>query len=603
MPRARRITIVLVVAVAAVLPHVGAGRGPVAGAASRLPFEAFADLWVDHAHRRVFVTGGFTENEVQVLDYDGRPLRRIEVMPGASDMLVEGREMYVALAGAGEIAVVDLRTLDVVDRIDVTPFTSPRYLSKSGDTIYFSHSCEGGDPGFASVDLETRVAVPHNLPNASAEQCAEHAVVPSDPSTLLAWDDSGSVLRRYDVSARQPVPAGESDPETFFDRLAFSKDGKTFFSVSWTTSPEADAQVMRRRLADFSPVRRYAGSAVALALTPDERYLFTGDRSGYLVRTYRTAASKPLSTTELGSDYRLWPMLPGSLGATSNGDRAFAISGVGALTFDVVWPRYPVAAGPGDQSIPAAGGGFAVWSQRRNGARTDTLVARGGGRVFRVSPSGASGYAGGIEGRRLVYQVVRGGSSDLRLYDLARRRQVSTLARLNTRGWEWRPTISRGRILFSRYDGRIERVVLHTLRTGHERVLAAVPRRTQQAVAGQVNGQWAVWSQCRRVCTVYRLNLSTGKKTMVPGPKGRLDYAPAVTREGVVYFGRSGVGCGADVSFLRYSGGRVTELWDLPYGEDVFSIYAVPGTDTVIFDHVRCSADAWDVLRLRDSVR
>ncbi len=604
MPRTRRTTTILVALAVTVLPHLGLTPPPAAGARSRLPFGEFADLWVDHAHRRIFVTGGPASGAVQILDYDGRPAGRIDFMPGASDMLVEDGQMYVALAGATHVAVVDLRTLEVTERIDVSPFAGPRYLSKSNDTIYFSHSChEDGEKGFASIDLGTRVPLPHSRPNPSAGVCAEHAVVPADPATLLAWDESGSVLRRYDVSARQPVLDGESDAGTSFDQLVFSKDAKTFFSLSWEDNPAADGRVARRRLDDFSPVRRYAGSGAALALTPDERHLFTGDRTGSFVKTYRTGGTKPVSTTHVPSGLYMWPMLPGSLGAPPSADRAFMVTGFDDLTFDVVWPRYPVAAGPGDQSIPAAGGGFAVWSQRKGGARHETLVARRGGRVFRVSPPGVSGYAGGIEGRRLVYQVVRGSSSDLRLYDLGRRRHVSTLARLNTRGWEWRPTISGGRVLFSRYDGTNERVVLHTVRTGHERVLATVPQRSQQAVAGQVNGPYAVWSQCRRACTVYRVNLDTGQRVMIPGPNGRLDYAPAVTRAGVVYFARSGVGCGADVSLLRYSGGRVTEIWDLPYGEDIYSIYAVAGTDTVLFDHVRCSTDAWDVLRFRDSAR
>jgi hypothetical protein len=599
---ARRTAAFLAMLAAAVLPHFAAPP-PEALAGPRLPFDQMADQWVDHAHRQMLVSGGPGSNAIQVVDYEGRLTGRVADLPGASDLLVDGADVYVALADAAEIAVVERKSLTVTDRISVAPFSSPRYLSKSGDTIYFSHSCdEDGSKGFASVDVETGVVLPHQRPNAAADQCAEHAVIPADPSTLLVWDEAGSPLRRYDVSARHPVLEGESEEGRSYDQLAFSGDGETFFSLSWADASFIDGRVSRRRLDDYSAIRVYQGSGVAFALSPNELHLFTGDVLGISVRVYRTHERTARATTPLPDDAYMRQIGAGGLGVTAEADRALIVTG-GIAHAEVVWPVYPEVTGPPDQSIPVSGSGWVVWSQRQEGARHHTLLARRGRRTVRITRPGVSGYGGGNTDGKLVYQVVSGRSSDLRLYGLARGRQVSSLGRLNTRMWEWRPTISGGKILFSRAGGGREKIVVHTLGTGRERVLADVPQRTQQAVAGQVNGSWAVWSQCRSACTVYRVNLASGGRVTIPGPKGRLDYAPAVTRSGVVYFARSGVGCGNDVSLLRYSGGRITEIWDLPYGEDIYSIYAEPYATSVYFDRVRCSNDAWDVLRLRDVVR
>ncbi|HEV2756139.1 MAG TPA: hypothetical protein VG318_10255 [Actinomycetota bacterium] len=605
---ARRTISIIMLGLALLAQAAGSGA-PRAGATEvRLPWPVPADLVVDYERRQVLVSGGRETDSIHVFDFDGRPLQPITAPGGPHDLLIDGDVMYAALEGAARIAIVDLVTLEVTDVIDVTPHTNPRYLSKSGNTIYYSFGCGGPGPqGFASVDLITRVPVQHEPINRAQGQCAEHAVVPSDPATLLAWDEFGSQISRYDVSARQPVPDGESPGPLFFDSLVFSKDGSTFYAVAW--NPQRPGfWASRRNLADFEQVAKFGGGGVGIAVTPDERHLAAGNVNGihsadlYL---YRTQGAKRISSTETSDDPSGGEVQVGPLGITPSADRVFALFGNAGerqsnLLFRVVWPQYGVAGGAGSQSVPAGGGGFHVWSSQRSGQRTETLVARKGGRVWRVNPAGTSGYAGGIDGTRLVYQVVRRQQSDLRLYDLARRRHVSTLPRLNTRAWEWRPTMSDGRVLFSRVDARRERVVLHTLRTGRERALIDLPTRSHQAVAGQVAGPYAVWSQCFRTCTVVRMDLRTGAKVKVPHPRGRLDYAPSVTQAGAVYFARSGVGCGTYVSLHRYAHGRVTEIDDLRLGQDVFSTYAIAGTDTVLYDRVICKHDAFDVFSIRD---
>lgn len=301
-------------------------------------------------------------------------------------------------------------------------------------------------------------------------------------------------------------------------------------------------------------------------------------------------------------------ILPGAMGASPSGDRVFAVvvksdlssGNEPSLAFRVIWPQYRVAAGGGDQSTPAAGGGFEVWSAAPRRARISPLYGRGPGGTFRISPPGVSGYSGGISGSKLVYQVTRGRQSDLRMYDLKKRRQVSTLGHLKTRAWEWHPTMSGGRVLFGRFQRGLSKVIVRPLGKGRDRVLASVPRRRAFTYPGQVNGSFAVWSTCARVCDTYRINLKTHGRMKLPRPSRRSNYAASVTRAGVVYYAQSGNGCGANVALYRWQDGRVTQIEDLHAGHDVFYTYADDRAGRVLFDRYDCNRKAWDVLSFRD---
>jgi hypothetical protein len=235
--------------------------------------------------------------------------------------------------------------------------------------------------------------------------------------------------------------------------------------------------------------------------------------------------------------------------------------------------------------------------------RNKTLVARREGKTFRVNPPGTTGYAGGIDGTQLVYQLVRGRQSDLRLYDLKKRRQVSTLDRMNTPGWEWHPTISNGRVLFTRQRGRTSQVVLQPLRGGRGRVLAT-ERGDGALVAGQVNGPYAAWTWCSTTCEVFRMNLKTGGRVKVPRAARRINYGASVTKAGVVYYMQSGHRCGVEAAIMRFAGGRVTEVQDLVNGTDGFFTYADDANDRVLFDLAVCTyrgtGSKWDAMAFRD---
>lgn len=576
-----------------------------------LPFDAFVELYVDVPRERVFVSGGSGTNAIVVFDFDGRLVRRIPNLPGAADMLVDGDRMYVALSNSHEIAVLDLASLERVDSIDVTPYAQPRYLSKSRDTIYFTYGC---DPqlqvgSFGSVDLVTRVAMEHEPPIEDA--CAEHAVVPNDPNTMFVWDTLGGYgIDRYNVTARHPVFV-DSLEERHFDQIGFSADGETFY----TRRAELDMEgfgIEQRRISDFGLVREYPRGG-SYALNPSESHLFAAlddlfqdDPDLYVYRTNDAAPTTKVDLDDEG-DYvgqgRYQDVIPEAVGTTPAADRVFLVVEKGNYPYDfafrVVWPQYPVAVGAGDQTSPAALGAVEVWSSSRPRARLSPLMARVGREAFRVSPDRTSGYGGGIERGSLVYQQVRGRQSDLRMYDLEKRRHTSALTRLNTRAWEWRPTMWHGRILFGRFQGSRSKVVLRT-GNGTERVLANVPRRTATALPGQVNGGFAVWSVCARVCETYRLALGSGRRVKMPRPRDRVNYGASVTQAGIVYYVQSGNRCGQEPSIMRWWDGRVTEIEGLIRGEDILFTQVDDASGRVVFDHVECLRDRWDVLSFFD---
>lgn len=575
---------------------------------SPLPFRSFADMHVDYERRHVFVSGGSGTNAIVVFGYDGRQVARIDGLAGAFDLLPDGDLLYVALSNANEIAVVDMKTLERVDTIDISPYAQPLYLSKRGETIYFTHSCADFEGEFASIDLTTRVPVPHDDPRLL--ECVEHAVVPSDPNTMFVWKgDFEGTLRRFNVTARRPVFLDEEPSGDSFDEITFSKDGETFYARRSAYSPSGTG-VDQRRISDYSVVMNYP-AAGTFGLTPDERHMLTAASAYNGVSVYRTGSPAPVTTSHIDADvyYDDHVIVAGALRAGPQGDRAFTVVGSSYsydenLRFRVVWPQYRVAAGPGGQESPAAGNGYEVWTSGSRRARYRSLVARKGGRTFRVNPPKTSGYAGGIDGNRLVYQLVRGRQSDLRLYDLKKRRQIATLDRINTRGWEWHPTLSRGRVLFARGRGPTSRIVLQSLKGGSPRVLATETSRRAALISGQVNGSWAVWVRCERVCDVYRANLKNGGRIKVPRSARRINYSAAVRKDGTVYYMQSGYGCGTDAEILRFAGGRVTEVQDLTTGKDGFFMHADDANDRLLFDVGSCTyrgtAVRWDVMSFLD---
>ena len=225
---------------------------------------------------------------------------------------------------------------------------------------------------------------------------------------------------------------------------------------------------------------------------------------------------------------------------------------------------------------------------------------------FKVNAAGTKGANGGIDGTVLLYQQYGKGKSDLKLFDLADRTRRSPPRGVNTKQWEYWPSMSADHLLFGRLNPKgVRRIILFDVASRDATSLAKVKGSGTFLAPGQVNGDYAVWSKCatKRRCKVVLYRISDGTQTTIPNPGGR-DHAPSVTPDGVVYFARSGGGCGSRTKLLRFlPGGPATVLWRLPSGDDVGTTraYLDAGGEThVLYDHFACGqateSDVWEIV-------
>jgi len=299
------------------------------------------------------------------------------------------------------------------------------------------------------------------------------------------------------------------------------------------------------------------------------------------------------------------------------GWRAAAAAGlfvVGLVCTGVAWATLltpqPVVTAKGRQFNASAtpGGTYLAYDQSRPGHpnQFDVYVKPAGVRRFKVNTRGHA-FGGGIDGTTMIYQSVNHGQSDLRLFDLATHAR-STPAGVNTKRWEFEPTISGDWILYGQEWGSRPvngRIILHDTNTAETRILdEQIGKPKRILTPGQVNGDFATWDRytsLSRTDNVFLYQISTQTKTKIPVPTGKLQYSSSVTPTGTVFYARSGFGCGAHVSLHEYSAGTDTLLTRLPSGYDSFRTFAVDeggGVTSLYFERFQCSTGKSHIYKL-----
>src|SRR5947209_4695313 len=255
----------------------------------------------------------------------------------------------------------------------------------------------------------------------------------------------------------------------------------------------------------------------------------------------------------------------------------------------------------GRQFDASASAGVAniAYAQSRPGhpGQFDVYVKPAGQPRYKVNARGEA-FAGGIDGNTLIYQSIRNGQSDLRLFDLATHTR-SVPAGVNTRRAEYAPTISGSWILFGRLwhsHPLNSQVILHNTTTSETRVIAErINRRGRDVAPGQLNGDFATWqSDNARTggANVFLYQISTSASTKVPEPTGKVQYFPAVVPSGAVFYVRCNTNCEAHVVLREYASGVDTPLAVMPRGYDIFRTFAVDegsGVTSVYFSRYQCS--------------
>jgi hypothetical protein len=264
-----------------------------------------------------------------------------------------------------------------------------------------------------------------------------------------------------------------------------------------------------------------------------------------------------------------------------------------------------VKATPAFEQVPGTGGGtYFAWTR---GGRARLFIQSAPGQpAFQVNGSRSRAFSGSIDGTTFVYQLARGGNSDIRSMDVVSHARSAPTG-INTPRWEWHPTVSGDWILFGReaIARHRWRVLLHNATTHQTITLADVQGRAARADPGQVSGDYAVWDRCaHHVCNVYRYQISTHQTTRIPNTlTGRLQYFPSATSTGTVYFAHSGDGCGRNVKLIEWVEGQpLNVLAQFGPGRDITSTTQtvpdqVAGTD-VYFDKFSCRDGESDIYEI-----
>jgi hypothetical protein len=235
-------------------------------------------------------------------------------------------------------------------------------------------------------------------------------------------------------------------------------------------------------------------------------------------------------------------------------------------------------------------------------------------KVRKLNAAGTTGWGGGIDAPSVVYQQVARDNSNIKVYDLGTRVRTNPAPGVNTRDWEWHPTISGGWILFARrkYSApKSDQVILVNQSTGETRILDSSTHIG--LAAGQVNGDWAVFERCITLCNVFRYNISTETKERLErltpdGVDPEQQYSPSVTPDGVVYLVRSVRACDDGSSFVRYfdtgdpsTGTVVGTIAPGRYVSTTFARASADGTTTdVFYDRYSCRTDKSDLYKVVD---
>jgi hypothetical protein len=279
---------------------------------------------------------------------------------------------------------------------------------------------------------------------------------------------------------------------------------------------------------------------------------------------------------------------------------AYALVGQHGVKTTRVYEQLPAAATEGSTN-------YFAWTQNSRARRNhfDAFLTRTGDPRVKLNTTG-EGYMGGVDPPLVVYQQVAGRDSDLRLYDANSKKRPTLPAGVNTPDWEWEPSISGDWLLFGRQTNNAQYVILHSLTTP---TVVMLDQGARFRHAGQVNGNFAVWTRCNRTtCNVVRRNIFATTDIVLSKPPTKFQYGAAVTSIGIVYVARSGPKCGADVKIVRYfgagdpPGGKVVA--DLgTKGRDFWSAYArdnADGSVDVFYDRYVCGTGKSDIYRIND---
>jgi Tol biopolymer transport system component len=215
---------------------------------------------------------------------------------------------------------------------------------------------------------------------------------------------------------------------------------------------------------------------------------------------------------------------------------------------------------------PAATRGVLAWSQNSRGARShyNLYVKRHRHAATRVNRRGTQALTGDFDGSTLAYfQWSRHRRADISFLNIRTGRRRAPAGVNTRRNSEVQPSKDGRWLMFNRTrPGGSQRIILHNLASGRQRLLVTGNGGRRWAQAGEVGGSFLTYVKCHNpsYCNVFRYNIATRAVRRVPNPRHRALYAASVTGDGTVYYA-----IGSEIACPRDAG-----LWKLtPHGRKV----------------------------------
>lgn len=252
-----------------------------------------------------------------------------------------------------------------------------------------------------------------------------------------------------------------------------------------------------------------------------------------------------------------------------------------------------------------------AWSNGVGNTHThlDAFVEVNGASVTRINRRRTSGYVGGFDPGtdHVIYQQVRGGESDLFLYDIGERRRTPLRA-LNDGRWQWNPSIDTHQgtpwIVYgvNRFGSASAtwRLYLANGRTGDRVLLDSTTNRCGCMFPGTVAYPWVTWA-VGADATAWRYDIRNGERTPLL-PTDRDEYGVTVTPDGTAYVAQGGDRCGSAAALYRVEPDGtpflIHEFRDRREGANL-SVDFIGRHDTLYVDRRNCRTGSSDILRFQ----
>ena len=229
--------------------------------------------------------------------------------------------------------------------------------------------------------------------------------------------------------------------------------------------------------------------------------------------------------------------------------------GLGSLVFATALPSragvvdVPVKTTAANELGGAADGSWLGWSEAPADHPGDyrALASKQGESPISLGAPGKVAFVGGITGTTAVFQQTESGNNvNIYRYDLEQQERTKLGNKVNTPNFEFRPSLSGGRLLFGRLalDSHTQTIRVFTTATGKTRVLDTIHFDATHSVApGQISGKFAVWHRCAPTCNVFEWNRKADTTTKLVNGGGKNQWWAAVAADGTAYYVREGVQC------------------------------------------------------------